>query len=157
MNTGELGLELIEHFEGLKLKAYKDSVGIWTIGVGTIIYPNGIKVKEGDTCTKEQAFEYLQHDLTQKETAVSKLVKVPLSQNQFDSLVSFAYNLGEGSLGKSTLLKKVNKNPKDVTVKDEFLKWSKANGVTLAGLLRRRRSEAHLWLHGELNFYENIA
>ncbi|OCY91085.1 lysozyme, partial [Acinetobacter pittii] len=107
--TSNAGLNLIKGFEGKRLNAYDDGVGVWTIGFGTIKYPNGVRVKKGDTCTEQQAETYLKNDLTKFEVAINKLVKVPLTQNQFDALASFTYNLGETNLANSTLLKKLNK------------------------------------------------
>lgn len=146
MNISQSFYDLIIYFEGLKLKAYKDSAGIPTIGIGTIKYPNGIKVKMGDICTKEQAYEYLNNDLTVAIKTVNRLVTV--SQNQFDSLVSFQYNTG--SLAGSTLLKRVNGAPGDI--REAFLMWVKAKDpktgkkVTVQGLVNRRNKEADLYL-----------
>lgn len=149
------GIELIKHFEGLYLSAYLDAAKIPTIGRGTIRYPNGKKVQIGDTCTVEQADEYLLFEIREKEKAVNALVKdVELNQGQFDALVSFAYNLGQGSLSRSTLLKKIKANPNDTSIAKEFLKWNKAGGRELEGLTRRRRSESHLYFTGKLVFFE---
>ena len=104
LKVSTAGINLICSFEGLELKAYDDGVGVWTIGFGTTIYPNGIKVKKGDTCTLEQAKVYMAHDLKKFESAVNSAVTVPINQNQFDALVSLAYNIGTGAFEKSTLL-----------------------------------------------------
>ncbi|MDD2965445.1 MAG: lysozyme [Bacteroidales bacterium] len=150
-------IKLIEHYEcsgdvGRYLTAYKCPAGVWTIGIGTTVYPNGTKVKPGDKCTVEQAFEYLRHDLTQAEEDVCQAAKVQLTQQQFDALVSFTYNLGGLSLKGSTLLKKVNANPNDPTIEAEFNKWVYANKVKLPGLVKRRKAEAWLYFHGINNF-----
>lgn len=152
--------EFIKSFEGLFLEAYQDSVGIWTIGWGTIKYPNGTKVKEGDICTEEQAQEYLEFEVNEKSHGVNAAIKeIPLNQGQYDALVSFCYNLGSAALQTSTLLKKLLKNPHDSTIyeysKDEngkpiadsceFCKWCRANGRILWGLLRRRAAEANMY------------
>ena len=92
MKTSQSGVNLIKGFEGKRLNAYDDGVGVWTIGYGTIKYPNGIRVKKGDTCTESQAESYLKNDLVKFENAINRLVKVPLNQNQFDALSSFTYN-----------------------------------------------------------------
>ena len=85
---------LIRLFEGCFLKAYKDSVGIATIGIGTIKYPNGVAVKMGDTCTEDQAYEYLNHEVESKVAAINKLLTgIQLNQNQFDAIVSLTYNI----------------------------------------------------------------
>lgn len=145
MNTSQTGVNLIKGFEGKRLVAYDDGVGVWTIGYGTIKYPNGIRVKKGDTCTEPQAESYLKSDLVKFENAINRLVKVPLNQNQFDALSSFTYNLGETNLSKSTLLKKLNaKDYKGAA--DQFLVWNKAGGKVMNGLVRRREAERNLFL-----------
>lgn len=145
MNTSQTGINLIKGFEGKRLTAYDDGVGVWTIGYGTIKYPNGVRVKKGDTCTDAQAESYLKNDLVKFESAINRLVKVPLNQNQFDALSSFTYNLGETNLSKSTLLKKLN--AKDYAgAADQFLVWNRAGGKVLNGLVRRRDAERNLFL-----------
>jgi lysozyme len=140
------GLELIKQFEGLSLTPYVCSGGINTIGYGNTYYTNGKKVTLQDKpITKQQAEELLKHSLSTYEKAVDSFCRDDISQSQFDALVSFAYNLGTGALQKSTLIKKVNANPKDVTIADEFLKWNKAAGRVLAGLTKRRQAEANLY------------
>lgn len=140
------GLELIKQFEGLKLKPYLCPANIATVGYGNTYYPDGTKVKVTDPAiTKERAEELLKHLVVSYEKAVDSFCRDDISQNQFDALVSFAYNVGVGNLQKSTLIKKVNANPKDVTIADEFMKWNKAAGRVLAGLTRRRQAEAKLY------------
>ena len=97
------GVDLICGFEGKRLTAYDDGVGVWTIGFGTTAYPNGTKVKKGDTCAEYQAKAYMAHDLKKFESAVNNAVTVPLNQNQFDALVSLAYNIGTNAFSGSTL------------------------------------------------------
>lgn len=150
MKTGLNGINTIKKFEGCFLHAYKCPAAINTIGYGTIKYPNGNKVKIGDVITQAQADEYLMHEVNEKAGAVANLLKgVKVNQNQFDALVSFAYNLGTYALQTSTLLKKVRSNPNDPAIRTEFMKWCKArqNGklVTLNGLLKRRKEEADLY------------
>lgn len=143
--TSNVGINLISSFEDTKLKAYDDGVGVWTIGTGTTIYPNGVKVKKGDTCTLEQAKTYFAHDLKRFEATVNKLVKVPLSQNQFDAVVSLVYNIGSGNFESSTLLKKLN--AKDYQgAADQFPRWNKGGGKVLRGLVRRRAAERALFI-----------
>jgi len=154
MKLDNKGYDLIKKFEGLSLKPYLCPAGVPTIGYGNTFYPNGKKVTMKDPIiTKEKAHEILVFvaDLFAKD--VSTLIKTTVTQNQFNALVDFAYNLGtdidadeiaEG-LGDSTLLKKVNKNPNDPTIKDEFMKWNKANGKILKGLTNRRNEEAQLY------------
>ena len=144
-SISKTGIDLISSFEGIRLNAYDDGVGVWTIGIGTTIYPNGTKVKKGDKCTQEQALEYLQHDLKSFEKTVNDSVKVPLSQNQFDALVSLSYNIGSGAFKNSTLLKKLI--DKDYAgAADQFLVWNKGGGKVLKGLVRRRDAERALFL-----------
>ncbi|MFW1762637.1 lysozyme [Acinetobacter calcoaceticus] len=145
MKTSNAGLNLIKGFEGKRLNAYDDGVGVWTIGFGTIKYPNGVRVRKGDTCTEQQAEDYLRNDLAKFEAAINKLVKAPLSQNQFDALASFTYNLGETNLANSTLLKKLNKGDYQGTA-DQFLVWNKAGGKVMKGLVHRREAERALFL-----------
>lgn len=133
------------HFEGFRDKAYLCPADVWTIGYGTTVYPCKEKVKKGDTCTEAEAVEYLSNDVKKFENAVLKHVKVELNQNQFDALVSFTYNLGEGNLKSSTLLKKINQDPSEPSIRNEFMKWVNAGGKKLEGLVRRRKSEAELY------------
>jgi len=135
------GILLITKMEGLRLKAYKDSVGVWTIGYGS----TGDHVHPGMVITQQQAEWFLKTDLTRFEIAVDNLVKSEIRQNQFDALVCFAFNLGSSTLKKSTLLKKVNANPNDPTIRDEFLKYVFANKKKLPGLIKRRNAEADLY------------
>lgn len=145
MKTSNSGVALIKGFEGKRLVAYDDGVGVWTIGFGTIKYPNGVRVKRGDKCTEAQAEQYLRNDLITFENALNQLVKVPLNQNQFDALVSFTYNLGETNLRSSTMLKKLNaKDYKGAAA--EFQKWNKAGGKVMNGLVKRRKAEMELFL-----------
>ena len=145
MKTSSNGTALIREFEGFVASAYLGPAKVWTIGIGTTVYPNGTKVKKGDKCTQEQALEYLQHDLKSFEKTVNDSVKVPLSQNQFDALVSLSYNIGSGAFKNSTLLKKLN--AKDYAgAADQFLVWNKGGGKVLKGLVRRRDAERALFL-----------
>ena len=149
MKIGKEGLALLKASEGCKLKSYKCPAGIWTIGFGNTFYTSGTKVKEGDVITQQQAEDLLHLILTKYEVTVNRLVKSAINQNQFDALVDFAYNAGEGALQSSTLLKKVNANPSDSTIAQEFLKWTKATvkgvKVELPGLVTRRKKESELY------------
>jgi|ERR1035437_1003961 lysozyme len=146
MQISKKGLQLIASFEGLSLKPYLDSAKVPTIGIGTILYPNGKAVSMSDPeITKEQAEQYLEWEINQKTTSVNKMVAVPINQNQFDALVSFAYNLGVGALHGSTLLKLLNAGDTSGAA-EQFLVWDKANGQVSAGLLRRRQAERSLFL-----------
>ena len=141
-----LGLELIKKYEGFKAKAYLCPANVITIGYGSTYYENGTKVKLTDPLiTQERATELLEALLVSYERSVDSYCVDTINQNQFDALCSFAYNCGVGNLKSSTLLKKVNKNPNDPTIKDEFLKWNKGGGKVLTGLTKRRIEEAQLY------------
>ena len=146
----EQGLRFIKRHEGLRLQAYKDSKGVWTIGFGH----TGADVKPGMVITIEQAEDLLRRDLVRFEQAVTKLVQVPLTQAQYDALVSFAYNVGTKALAISQLLKKLNRRDY-LGAADEFLKWVyiKVRGPDgkfvkkkLRGLERRRAAERRIFL-----------
>lgn len=145
MKMSQAGLDnLLKKFEGCKLKAYKDPIGIWTIGYGHTSAAGEPIVKEGLTITQAEAEEILRRDLGRYEVPVAALVKVDLEQHQFDVLVDFAYNAGVGNLKSSTLLKKVNAEDFDAVPK-ELMKWTKAAGKELPGLVRRRQAESAWW------------
>lgn len=137
--------DLVKKFEGVKLQAYKDVAGIWTIGYGLIRYPNGQKVKQGDKITQEQANEYFKQTLQKFAQGVEDSVKVKINNNQFAALVSLAYNIGINAFKDSTLLKLVNKNPNNPDIKNEFMKWVNAGGKPVQGLVNRRSIEANLY------------
>ena len=143
MKISNSGISLIKSFEGLQLQAYVDAVGILTIGYGH----TGPDVHKGLTITEEQATNLLAEDLNSFEAAVTKLIAIPLNQNQFDALVSFTYNVGIGSLGSSTLRCRLNahEDPKTV-VQQEMVKWCKGDkNKVLPGLVKRRQAEVALF------------
>jgi len=150
MITKEQGIELIKYFEGCKLKAYQDSVGIWTIGIGSIRYEDNSPVKEGDIITEAGAISLLSGFLRKTEEKVNELLKVTLKQHQFDAIMSLVYNIGIGAFTKSTILKKINNTPDDPSIGNEFTRWCRAGGKVVPGLLRRRKAEAQLYLTGKL-------
>jgi len=139
MKTGTKGIELIKHFEGCELEAYKCAAGVWTIGYGHIkgVTPESV-------ITQEQAEQMLVEELNEYEGYINDMVTTPLSQNQFDALVSWVYNLGGGNLKASTLLKVVNQGDFD-GVPAQIMRWNKAGGKVLEGLTRRRQAEADLF------------
>ena len=145
MEVNKAGKDLIKRFEGCKLKAYKCPAGLWTISWGLTFYPDGTKVKEGDVITQQQAEDYFNAIVDDFAKKVDALIKSNVSENNFSALVSFAYNVGMGNFQRSTLLRKVNANPKDKTIPAEFRKWVRANGEVLKGLVRRREAEAKLY------------
>lgn len=147
------GLDIIKKFESLVLHPYLDSVGVATIGWGTTHYPNGKAVTMKDRgITEQQAEEFLNYEVQQISLSLNKSIavnRISLNQNQYDALVSFAYNVGVGGLLGSTLFKKVKVNPKDPTIKDEFEKWIygtvNRKKIKLAGLVKRRGLESELY------------
>ena len=134
-------MTLIQQFEGCNIEAYKCPSGVWTIGYGNTRYENGNRVQPGDVITQKRAEQLFNHFHKEFETQVKKLVKTEINVNQLDALTSFAYNVGIGNLGRSTLLKKVNANPNDSTIADEFRKWVRSGGKVMKGLQRRREAE----------------
>ena len=145
MTTSKKGISLIKFYEGFRNRAYYDAVGVLTIGYGTTS-----SVTKNQVITEAQGEAFLQADLRKFEASINKLVKVSLSQDQFDALVSFVYNLGAGNFGSSTLLKLLNQGRYDL-VPDQFMRWNKAGGQVLNGLTKRRKSEADLFATGKLN------
>lgn len=139
MKISNKGIELIKRHEGLVLKAYRCPADKWTIGYG-----HTLNVKSTDVINKEQAEYFLRQDVKSAESDVNR-EKLNLTQNQFDALVSFVFNLGVGNFKKSTLLKKVKANPNDPTIKNELERWIYAGGKVLNGLVKRRKEEADLY------------
>jgi lysozyme len=134
-----VGLDLIKQFEGLRLEAYQDSVGVWTIGYG-----HTKTAKQGMRITERGAEDLLRHDLEWVEQVIKSKVTVSLEQHQYDALCSFIYNLGGTNFGKSTLLKRINAGDFEGAA-NEFPKWNKAGGKVLNGLTRRRKQEQKLF------------
>ena len=122
------GLSLIKQFEGLSLKAYLCPAGVWTIGYGATYYQNGQKVKQGDVINQETANLLLKFHVSTFEKSVDSLTNDNITQTQFDALVSFCYNVGISNFRSSTLLKKINKNTLDGSIKSEFKKGVFADG-----------------------------
>lgn len=144
MVLSDNGLQLVKDSEGFRSKAYQDTGGVWTVGYGTTRI-NGRPVIKFDTVDELYAVVLLKADVASATNTVNRLVKVPLTQNQFDALVDFVYNLGEGQFSKSTLLKKLNL--KDyVGAAEEFPKWVFDNGKVQPGLVTRRAKERSLFL-----------
>lgn len=139
MEISKEGINLIKRFEGCRLTAYKCAAGVWTIGYG---HTKG--VIKGQTISQEEADKLLKNDLKDFEQKVNRL-ELKINQNQFDALVSFAFNVGMSNLQKSTLLRKIKADANDKTIRQEFLKWTFAAGKHLEGLVRRRNAEADLY------------
>jgi lysozyme len=140
------GLELIKKYEGFRANPYKCPAGVPTIGYGATYYPDGKRVKITDKAiTEKQASDILKQMVIPYEKAVDTYCVDSINQNQFDALVSFAYNIGTNALKNSTLLKKLNVNANDPTIRDEFMKWVRGGGKKLPGLVRRRAEEADIY------------
>jgi GH24 family phage-related lysozyme (muramidase) len=146
MKTSASGIQLIKEFEGCELRAYQDAVNVWTIGYGTTtdVYPDQV-------ISQTQAEDLLKKDLIKFETSVNESLRVPINQNQFDALVSFAYNVGITAFKQSTLLRLINEKTNKRIVASEFSKWVKADGKVLPGLVTRRKAESELFLKGTKN------
>lgn len=139
MGISEEGKNLIKKFEGCELEAYRCAAGVWTIGYGHIK-----DVSRGMTITQSEADEMFNHEIKEYETYVNTAVTVPLSQNQFDAIVSWVFNLGNGNLQASTMLKVINSGD-HAGVPAQIKRWNKAGGKVLDGLVRRREAEALLY------------
>jgi lysozyme len=162
MHLGEKGEKLIKHFESCRLTAYQDSKKVWTIGWGNTSYESGTRVKKGDKVSQWRADELFRRISQKFVNEVNFLTKgIQLQQHQFDALVSFAYNLGSDidddkiaeGLGDSTLLRLIIENTQHPGIPGEFVKWNKSGKKVLPGLTRRRKTEAHLYTTGELNYF----
>lgn len=138
-------VDITKHFESCLLTSYQKKNDVPTIGWGSTYYKNGNRVKLGDTITQTEADDLLMFIMNQTASTVKTLVKSNVSDNMFSALVDFAYNLGTDKLRKSTLLKKVNTNPLDVSIRDEFMKWVYQAGIILPGLVKRRKADADLY------------
>lgn len=152
MKLSDNGLNVIKNFEGLRLNAYRDVAGVWTIGYGSTRYHDGLPIKPGDKLANEtQASALLANTLGQYEDAVNNYVKVPINQNQFDALVSFTYNEGTGALHGSSLLILLNENDFEGAA-EHFLRWNKITDpvtkqkVVCQTLVNRRKEESQLFL-----------
>ena len=146
MKTSNKGKAIIKQYEGFRAKPYLCPANVPTIGYGATYYLDGRKVKLSDPAIGESdADKLLDKMLVKYEDAVNRYVQVPMTQNQFDALVSFCYNLGQENLRNSTLLKKLNNKDYNGAA-DQFLRWDKANGRVLAGLTKRRTDERKLFL-----------
>ena len=167
MNVSAKALEMLKHHEGVRQKPYRDVVGLWTVGVGHLMYPeqaalpnkNNAKPEYTGQCREDFAIKFedfrifpmeevdgiLKHDLARFESGVERLCPVELTQGEFDALCSFAFNVGLGALQRSTLRAKVNRNDKEGAA-EEFAKYTKAGGKVYQGLVNRRKDERALFL-----------
>ena len=144
MKLSENGFEFLKSQEGVRYKSYQDSIGVWTIYIGLITF-NGKKVTQGMTVTEEEGKAEFLKQIVTYENAVNNNAKTILTQNQFDALVSFTFNLGINNFKSSTLLKKVNINTNDQSIGDEFMKWNRAGNKVIDGLTKRRKAETKLY------------
>lgn len=140
MKTSQKGIDLIKKFEGCKLYAYRDSVGVWTIGWG-----NTSHAKAGMAITQAQADKFLAEDLAAVESVLNKM-NINFKQNQFDALAAWIFNLGEGKFKGSTLYKKIVARATDLEITDQIVRWINAGGKPSLGLKRRRVAEANMFL-----------
>lgn len=160
MHVSERGKNLFKEWEGLSLHDYLDSSGAPTIGIGHLltrserlsgkIMIGGQAVRYQDGLTEPQCWDLLAQDLSQAEAAVNATVQVPLNQNQFDALVSFVFNVGEGAFIESTLLKQLNQGHYD-EVPTQLRRWNRDNGLIMQGLINRRKKEISLWKTSSYN------
>lgn len=141
MQIGKNCIDLIKKFEGLKLESYKCPAGLWTIGYGNTQWENGTRVLENQVIDIQRAEKLLMFWVNK----YAERIDLKVNQNQFDALVSFAYNVGITNFNNSTLKKKVIANPNDATIRDEFMKWVSSKGKQLPGLVKRREAEANLY------------
>ena len=148
MKIDVAGRNFIYKQEGVRLKAYLDSAKVPTIGVGMTYYPaTGAKIKMGDTISLADCDSMFTAIVASYEAAVTKAITVPVSQSQFNALVSMAYNIGTAGFSKSTLVKRINANASDDLIKAAFLMWNKAGGDVNSTLTKRRNDEANLYLN----------
>jgi lysozyme len=146
MQISQKGLDLVKRFEGFRAKPYLCPAGVPTIGYGSTYYENGVKVKLTDrSISEEWAEELLRRNMVHYERGVDAMTKDHVNQNQFDALVSFAYNVGLVNYKNSTLLKRINANPNDPDIEKQFMRWVRAGGKVIKGLITRRQAEATLY------------
>jgi len=148
MKINQAGLTLIKNFEGFRSNAYRDAVGIWTIGYGHTSMAGSPRVFKGQKISRQQGEDILARDVERFSQGIRPLIKVGLNENQFSALVSFAYNVGVGGFRRSSVLQRVNAGRFDA-VPHRLSLWVKAGGRTLRGLVRRRAAEGELFLAGD--------
>ena len=139
------GVAIIKKYEGLRLKSYLCPSNVWTIGYGATFYENGSRVLANESITIDRADKLLMMQVRLFNDEVKRIIKSDINENQLGALVSFTFNVGSAAFGKSTLARKVNANPNDLTIRDEFMRWTKGGGKILPGLVKRREEEANLY------------
>lgn len=142
MKTSQQGIDFIKRHEALRLHAYKDAVGVWTIGYG-----HTSTAKQGMIITEAEAETLLKQDLKIAEDEINRHL-LPLRQHQFDAVVSFVFNVGVGSFKRSTLLKRLKMDVNHPDIANQFNRWVYGGGRILKGLVKRRKEEANLYLNG---------
>jgi lysozyme len=142
VKTSEKGLSIIKSFEGLRLVAYRDGGGVWSIGYG-----HTDDVSEGDTCTEQEALDFLKDDVNEAEICIATCVEATLTQAQFDALASLIYNIGCEAFKNSTMLRLINAGSM-AGAEQQFWRWNKEGHNVIAGLTRRREAEAKLFASG---------
>jgi len=138
-------IAIIRKYEGLKLRAYICPSGLTTIGYGATFYMNGSRVQIGDVITIDHADKLLHFQVKLFAEEVRRTIKSNINDNQLGALVSFCFNVGGAAFSKSTLARKVNANPNDSTIRNEFMRWTRGGGKVLPGLVKRREEEANLY------------
>lgn len=153
MKTSDNGIKLIQEFEGIRYKPYQDCVGLWTVGIGTLI-GNGKSLPDSwnRTFTLEECYALLRKELEYIERAIQQYIIFPLNQNQFDAIVCFTYNLGIGCLQRSTLRTKLNRGDIQGCI-ESWKKYNKAGGKVWNGLIRRRAAEIDLFLKPTSDYF----
>jgi len=139
------GIAIIKKWEGLRLKSYLCPSNIWTIGYGATFYENGSRVQPNETITIDRADKLLLMQVKLFADQVDKIVKSKINENQRSALISFCFNVGASAFRKSVLANKINKNPNDPTIRDEFMRWTRSGGKVVQGLINRRTDEANLY------------
>lgn len=150
MTISQNGIDAIKRFEGCRLYAYRDSVGVLTIGYG---HTRGVKA--GMAITQAQAEQFLKEDLKPIETLLNNM-HVNFTQNAFDSICSWVFNLGAGNFNSSTMKKRIVANARDVEITDEMIRWTRAGGKVLAGLVKRRCDEANMFLGRTVYYVDGL-
>jgi lysozyme len=139
------GIAIIRKYEGLRLQAYICPSGLPTIGFGATFYENGTRVQLGDKISRDRADQLLFFQVKLFSDEVRLTIKSNINDNQLGALVSFCFNVGGAAFGRSTLARKVNANPNDSTIRNEFMRWTRGGGKVLPGLVKRREEEANLY------------
>ena len=146
MNINQATVDLVKQFEGLRLAAYRDAIGVWTIGYGTTAVAGlGVSPAKGMSITQLEAEWFLKAGLLKFAAEIEPLFQKPLTENEFGACLSLAYNIGPGSFSRSSVLRFLNQGNKAVAA-TKFVLWNKAGGRVLAGLTRRRSAETKLFL-----------